>query len=338
MEAGRVSNALCAWEELSSAGLQQGALAARLVRLGANTRVFAGVDPDGNRHVLLQLHDGEDGFEDVQSRGIGARTVLRAFAGEMERRFIDIVCTERDAQAMLDVLVADMIHMLEGGETQPDRVVKAAFSKWRRIWAQVPKPLLSRNEQAGLFAELWFLAFWLMPFAGADSITRWRGPLGSRHDFEWRGRAVEAKATLSHTGRVHVINGIDQLDNPEDGDLFLFSQRLREEGGAENNLPSLIGRIRHLLARDGEALDIFDGTLSKSGYHDVHADDYSRVHYRVVDEILYRVSKDFPRLTASELKHGLPSAIQAVQYELNLQGQDGYIVANEPAQAREFLV
>lgn len=325
------------WAEIAATTPQRGELAAKLIRNEANDRVYAGVDSDGNRHVLVELRDGERGFDDRSSRGIAARTVMRAFTGEGERRFIDVECTERGAQPMLDLLAADMIQFLASGKAPPGAVAEAAFTKWRRIWAQVPKALLAKTEQVGLFTELWFLAYWLIPSVGVSSVRRWRGPLGARHDFEGEKVSVEAKATLAQSARIHVINGIDQLDSPEAGALYLFSQRLREEGGAVNSLPLLVGKIRELLHSSGEVLDVFDSTLLKAGYHDAYAEDYGMMRFRVVDEMLYLVSEDFPRLSVRDLKHGLPPSIQAVQYELNLQGQDRYIVARNPNGAEAYL-
>ena len=48
----------------------------------------------------------------------------------------------------------------------------------------------------------------------------------------------------------HKINGIDQLSPPENGELFLFSLRLREEQGADKTLPSLIAFCREKLKED----------------------------------------------------------------------------------------
>jgi hypothetical protein len=45
-------------------------------------------------------------------------------------------------------------------------------------------------------------------------------------------------------GRIHRINGRDQLAPPELGELLFFSLRLHEEGGATNTLPSVIAACR----------------------------------------------------------------------------------------------
>src|SRR5687768_12514986 len=66
-------------------------------------------------------------------------------------------------------------------------------------------------------------------------------PFGARHDFEWQGKSIEIKTTVSTRGRIHKVNGIDQLRPPEHGELLFFSLRVREEASAANTLPKLVG-------------------------------------------------------------------------------------------------
>ena len=70
-------------------------------------------------------------------------------------------------------------------------------------------------------------------------------------------------------GRVHRINGLNQLAPPENGELMFFSLRLREEGGASNTLPALVGTCRSLLEADAEALSGFESALVQVGYSPV---------------------------------------------------------------------
>src|SRR5207245_778158 len=99
--------------------------------------------------------------------------------------------------------------------------VARVFARWRRFWGQLPQHLLSREQQLGLFAELWFLNVWLLPRVdAAEAVTRWRGPFGARHDFEWPTRSVEVKVTTSTRGPIHYIHGLDQLVPPDGGNLL----------------------------------------------------------------------------------------------------------------------
>jgi hypothetical protein len=185
-----------------------------------------------------------------------------------------------------------------------------------------------------LFAEVWFLTFWLVPkVPSLEAVNRWRGPFGARHDFEWPGRSIEVKATTSTRGGIHRIHGIDQLAPPESGDLLLFSLQLREEAGAAHSLPGVIADCRRKLDADDAALTTFETGLVEAGYSPAHDDEYARLRVRIVVQALYRVEGDFPRLTAVQLGRGLPSGVEHVDYEINLGGFKHLLEASDPEAA-----
>jgi hypothetical protein len=131
--------------------------------------------------------------------------------------------------------------------------------------------------------------------------------MGSRHDYEWPGTSVEVKASTSTRGRIHRINGLDQLSPPQNGKLYFFSLMLREETGATNTLPALIASIVTKLNADEEALSRFETTLAQTGYSPVHDEEYSKLHLRVAQEGLYAIKDDFPRLNTEQFKNGVPA-------------------------------
>ena len=176
-----------------------------------------------------------------------------------------------------------------------------------------------------------------MPKAGtSEAVTRWRGPFASRHDFEWAGHSVEVKATTSTRGRIHRINGLDQLVPPESGELLFFSLRLREEAGATNTLPSVIAACRAQLEPDAGALGLFERALAQVGYSPVHDEEYTEHRLRVVEEGLFKVHDNFPRMTAVQLALGIPPGVERVEYEINLNGFDHLCVARSPSEAPDL--
>lgn len=207
-------------------------------------------------------------------------------------------------------------------------IVELVLAKWRRFWGELPRQMLSREEQLGLFAELWFLSTWLATHIGVSrAVFPWRGPFGARHDFEWIGRSIEVKATTSVRGRIHRINGLDQLAPPENGDLMLFSLRLREEAGASNTLPGLVAACRSLMELEPDTLDRFEAALAQANYSPAYEDEYAKLKLRVIDECLFRVEQDFPRITVASFREGVPSGVERVEYEVNLGGCEHLLIA-----------
>lgn len=299
-------------------------------------RILCAIDSEGRRHLLLLMYDHDQPLRDRESRGLAVETRELGVHGEETRRYLDIECNDPAGYASLDIIGSELAEGL-ARETQnvvPHELVRRLLAKWRRFWGHPPRALMSRDELVGLFAELWFLSIWLVARVGtSEASQRWKGPFGARHDFEWHRRSVEVKATTSARGRIHTINGLDQLLPPEKGELFLFSMRLREESGATNTLPMVVATTRKLLENDPESLDRLESGLARAGYSPAHEDEYAKTPFRIIDEELFSVRGHFPMLTAQSLRDGVPPRIERIQYEINLTGLDDLCVARSSSEA-----
>lgn len=325
------------WTRLSGEKLQGEMLWARRAIPEVTDRLVAALDAEGKRHLLVLLATSEPDVKDTQSRGVGVLTRELAVPEHETGRYLDIICHDAAGHAAFDLIGGELADRLATGRETASECVTRVLAKWRRFWGQLPRQLLSREEQLGLFAELWFLSVWLVPRAGtSEAVARWRGPFASRHDFEWAGRSVEVKAATSTRGRIHRINGLDQLKPPEQGELLFFSLRLREEAGATNSLSSIILACRAQFEQDIDSLSRLESALSQVGYSPAHDEEYAKLHLRIVDEALFNVRDDFPRITATELKVGIPPGVERVEYQINLSGFDDLCIARSPAEAPEL--
>jgi hypothetical protein len=80
-----------------------------------------------------------------------------------------------------------------------------------------------------------------------------------------------------------------------------------EEREASINLPILINLCREVLKEDVEALSKFENALAVAGYSPIHDEEYSEFKFRIVDEKLYEVTDEFPKLTADSFINGVPA-------------------------------
>lgn len=325
------------WTRLDGERVQGETLWARRATPEVTERLLAALDAHGERHLLVLLEASEAAVQDTQSRGLEVVTRALAVPGHAAGRYLDIICHEATGHEAFDLIGWEIAQRLVTGRESAPEVVARVLAKWRRFWGQTPRNMLSREEQLGLFAELWFFSVWLVPKAGAaEAIRRWRGPFGSRHDFEWQGRSVEVKATTSTRGAVHRINGLDQLALPENGGLLLFSMRLHEEGGSANTLPSVISACQSQLKEDPVLLERFELALVQAGYSPAYDDEYAKLRLRIVEEGLFEVREDFPRLTVTQLVTGVPMGVERVEYEINLSGFSHLCIAHKAAEAPDF--
>jgi hypothetical protein len=295
-------------------------------------RLLAGIDAEGLHHFLIELAADDEDYTDVQSRGISVATRELTGTGCEPGRYIDIVCRDASGHPAFDLIGGDLADRMTAGVEKPANSVKQVLGKWRRFWGEQPRTLLSRSEQIGLFAELWFLHLWLTPRIGAAAaVDRWRGPLGARHDFEWPGQSTEVKGSATTRGIVHRINGLDQLVPPAGGALTFFSLRLREEAGANNTLPSLVAACRLALAEADDSIGRFEARLHQAGYSPIHEAEYEKIKFRVVAEGLYQVDANFPRITPAAFAGTVPAGVELVEYEINLSGFEQLRIAARPS-------
>lgn len=316
------------WTRLANERVQGETLWARRAAPEVTDRLVGALDADGKRHLLVLLRTGEAEVQDSQSRGVGVVTRELAVPGHEAGRYLDVTCHDPAGQDAFDLIGGELAERLSSGRETAAECLSRVLAKWRRFWGQLPRQILSREEQLGLFAELWFLSVWLIPKIGtAEAVIRWRGPFASRHDFEWTGRSVEVKATTSTRGRIHRVNGLDQLTPPHSGELLFFSLRLREEAGATNTLPLVITTCRAQLESDSDSLSRLERALNQVGYSPAHDEEYAKLRVRVVEEGLFRVRDGFPRLTAAQLTAGVPPGVERVEYEINLSGFDHLCIA-----------
>lgn len=320
------------WARLDASLPSGELLTARLAMPEVTNKLLAALDAEKRRHLLIPLQPHEDELHDDQSRGLNVITRELVVKEQGNGRYLDICCNDTTGYVALDLIGGELAAGLVSAKASPTRLVELVLAKWRRFWGQLPRQMLSYEEQLGLFAELWFLSTWLATHVGMkDAVTPWRGPFGARHDFEWVGRSIEVKATTSTRGRIHRINGLDQLTPPDNGDLMFFSLRLREERGASNTLPGLIAACRAKLESDPHTLDKFEVALAQANYSPAYEEEYARLRLRVVDEGLFRVERDFPRVTSASFKSGCPPGVERVEYEINLGGYEHLLAATNAA-------
>lgn len=293
--------------------------------------VLIGIDAARRRYLLVQIPAGEPGdLTERTSTGIAVQTVEMNVGAAHTDRFIEIACLEAQGYAALDTIAVELIEALDAGASIGRvRLVQSVLAKWRRFWAGVSQGLLSREQQLALFGELWFLVRWLSPSVGnAKAVKMWRGPTGARNDFESVGIGIEVKTTGRVDG-LHTVNGLEQLVEPADGVLFLFSLLVRDEANGTEALPKVVDEVRDRLSSDYLALSQFDAAVYAAGYDDRVASEYAKLTLRIRNESLYRITEGFPRLVPASIAGGLPPGIGRVTYDLSLEAATPWMVATD---------
>jgi Putative PD-(D/E)XK family member, (DUF4420) len=314
-----------------------------IARLAVPSRcvdVFIAVDAARRRFVLVRIPEGEPrSITERTSRGIAVQIVeMKVDDSGKNEVFVEIACLELTGYAALDIVTLELVDaLIAGASIGRVRLVQSVLAKWRRFWSGVSQNLLTREQQLGLFGELWFLLRWLLPAIGVEqSVAMWRGPIGARNDFEQSGWAVEVK-TSGRLDGTHRIHGLEQLLEPPGVELFLFSLAVRDEASGAESLPKLLAELRAALGKDPLIFAKFDAILSAADYDESHAEEYEKLKLRVRGQGLYRVVSGFPRLVPSAIPSGVPLGVGSVDYDLRLDTAGPWLLAETPAAGATLL-
>ena len=294
--------------------------------------VWLAVDHTAARHVLIEVPDSTDA-PSVETRGMSMTVARHRVRNRESADYLDIACLDDAALDTFAVVAADICNELEA-DSKGRRVstVAETLSRWRWFW-NVSGDSLSERDALGLFAELWFLDQWIG--VSPHSVDAWTGADGARHDFQWTDLSIEVKATCRRADGavVHTIQHLDQLADPETGTLYLFSLRVVRDRLAANTLPGQVDRCSAQLRGLGADRDAFLRKVSSRGYSPAN----HRLHstaYRILEENLYEVGAEFPRLTGASFAAGLPVGIGDVSYKLQMAACEPWLRASSPAEWR----
>lgn len=288
-------------------------------------------------HILIPSDADDTKSQLFVTRGITAEISELDPEGGPRRNWIDVMCLDtlaRDKFALLSKDIADALIQPTGS---PCDTVLNILERWRWFWSSKTdtKPL-SDNEALGLFAELWFLYYWINKPA---AVRWWLGPLGDKHDFVHPDISIEVKAAMvsGDSNASHIITHIDQLDLPGTGSLMLFSLALSPDTLATHSLSSLVNHLDEWML-ETPYIQIWRKRLHQAGWSPAHAQKYQRT-YRIIKEILYQVDEQFPRIVRSVFVDGdLPIGVTNLTYTVTPAFVDNtHRLASEPSQAKEIL-
>lgn len=286
----------------------------RTAKLGvklANRPFLAGVDILGARQILIPT------APNIENSGIwrnGALDLSRTnLIGEdrKTRTWLVLRCKRSELEGVFLLLCSNLLDQLnETTETAIEQKCLAILEEWRGLMGGGIK---DETTNIGLMGELMFLN----QMATIDAIKAWQswhGPKGGRHDFRIGKYSVEIKSTRRSVSQSIDINGINQLEVPDKGELMLcffrfecvpkgqLSIKLLVENLIEKGMPSA---ELHSILEESNIFSLFEqGSLET---------------FELRQTLFYKIDDDFPRITAASFKLGSPpKGILTVNYTVDL--------------------
>ncbi|MFJ9635721.1 PD-(D/E)XK motif protein [Streptomyces sp. NPDC101178] len=278
--------------------------------------LVAAVDHDGDRHLLVPVPANRK----IRSSPDGP--VLRLSKRALEdadtyQNYADLTLLQSDFSDLFTELCVDVLDATRGLPHSPVKAMYGVLDRWKALF-RTQGPVLAPEQVAGLFGELLVLRRLLEKDPSAYRL--WRGPTGYRHDFWGGSTAVEVKTSTTSEGRRPRVHGLDQLEAPDEGDLWLVWIRLQRVVSADVGT-GFTELIRHALDLCDDERALLD-LLAEAGYRPADADLYREVRYSVGEERWYRVTPDFPSLTGQTLASaGVTVSALDVTYSIDLSGE-----------------
>lgn len=278
--------------------------------------VSAAVDHDGSRHLLIPVPANRK----IRSSPDGPVLRLRKRAledADSYQSYADLMLLEGDFGDLFTELCVDVLAATRESPHTPVKALYGVLDRWKALF-RAQGPLLTPEQIAGLFGELMVLKRTLEMDPSAHRL--WRGPSGHRHDFWGGATAVEVKTSTSTQGRRPRIHGLDQLEAPAGGDLWLVWFRLQRvtAAGVGIGFTELVGQTLQLCDDERALLDL----LAEAGCRPTDTDRYHEIRFSVGEERWYRVTPEFPSLTGEALASaGLTTTALDVAYSIDLSGE-----------------
>lgn len=205
--------------------------------------------------------------------------------------------------------------------------LRTEISRWQSFW-QKETVEFTREKQLGLLGELMAIRYTFKSIP--DAIKSWSGPSGHQHDFTGILNSLEVKTSARRTGPLtHEISSIEQLQAPASGSLLLLSVRVSSDPIGEISLEDLISDIksRFKITGTSDIDQLFDLGIAANSYDP--SSSLVKERFTLVDQIVYRVEEDFPRIGPNILAGD--DSIFDVKYSIDLSNF-GHLISKEQSE------
>lgn len=245
-----------------------------------------------------------------------------------ERQFLLILLLNNQHKDIFSALCEDLINQV-AEITDESYLVKQLLlrlEKWRLLFEKLGQQGLSEEAQRGLYGELYFLRKFTSHTTDHDfCISTWKGAEKAIQDFQLSDWAVEVKTTYGKNHQKLQIASERQLDTTIVPNIFLYHLSLDVRQNHGETLNEIVNEITNLLRGSPSAYNAFRIKLFEANYFDVHTELYKQSGYSIRQENIYLVTKDFPRITESQV----PSGVGDVRYSLIVSANDTWTLNEE---------
>lgn len=284
-----------------------------------NIRLALGTS--GEPRLLLPIRQNEMVPPMASTDAIRITTASYAFAGSLTR-YLDVTCTVDALHPVFAEVGDEVIRRVAAGRTSVD-ACQSTLDDFRSLLIREPGALTSEKVR-GLIGELLVLVDLLE--IETDAAKLWRGPLGERHDFRGAHIALEVKTRARAAGAI-TISSLDQLQEPEGGELGLAVLHLQTAPGGRHTVGSLASRASALSADP----ELIRKLLASVGCTHPDAEAWNAETCELEGSEYFQVMGDFPRVVPASFAAGVPVGVESLSYTVDLAAAGAHRIAEPKA-------
>lgn len=297
-----------------------GMFLARLVRSESPVRVFLATEQAGRRLMLCRLSGKwtDEMVADLPKwKGLTIEQRQMSLLEYKNYWFLILSNTSAEHRAVFQEVVSSVGGEILGSSSESEMYVhlRNALQKWHDFFQKNGLVGLSPAQQRGLFGELWMLRELLRKTSQnywSRVVQCWIGPDESTHDFSLNKYSLEIKTTTAKKHHIFHVAGERQLDNHGLKSLKLIYLVFAILENSGETLPDMVKYIRHLIAGDVYALNLWENLLLKTGYLDAQHPLY-KTGYIQREIKCFHVVEGFPRILTSDIPDGVGDISYSVQ-------------------------
>jgi hypothetical protein len=298
-----------------------------VVAVAAREDAFVGLDDARRSHLLLRLAGASEAppTTDVAALQI---TVRPLFVDGTSSPYLDVTCLFDSVTEVFEHFIAAVLDRMSVAGDEPGGALRGVLEKWRQFLVPAGGPP-GRDKLAAALGELLVVRD-LASIDASRAIQAWVGPFGSRHDFRRANTALEIKTTQAHTSRRVTIHGEDQLEQPEEGTLYLHLVRLEQVASSGESVASVADE---LFAR-GVAVDAVFDALAGVGVPPAELAATAEIRFDVRERLTVPVDDATPRIIPASFAGGSrPVGIVDLSYVIDLDHVLGRALADDAYQS-----
>ncbi|MFF7860951.1 PD-(D/E)XK motif protein [Pseudomonas monteilii] len=243
--------------------------------------------------------------------------------------FADMTCLSETLGSVFSEFVDEVVARVDQGDSCLE-AIESTINDFRSLLSQADDSEVDPKVVVGLVGELLVLNR-LLDRSGSGW-KAWRGPSGDRHDFRNSAISLEVKSTDIVGKSDIIINGLEQLEAPSEGVLYLLKMEIEAVPSGALSVGSLASRA---LGKSDDPIGLRK-ILCSIGCDDFQNPRWNVRSFRLNSESLYEVRDNFPKLTSAMLLGGVkPAGLFSVNYSVDLSFATDFLLSDETYKAIE---